>query len=88
MGRKLVAEDHLSDKDIASTVGIDPATLYRWKLDESFDKLVNDAVAGYLRTANLSGYALKRLSDREISPSSRTRIVSRKSCDRFDFFRE
>jgi hypothetical protein len=56
---KLLAGDALFDRDIASTVGTAPSTLYGRKLDESFVKLVNDAVVGYSRTVIVAGYALK-----------------------------
>jgi hypothetical protein len=46
MAAQLVAEDELTDAEIAERVGIGPRALYRWKRDPTFiaevDKLVED----------------------------------------------
>jgi len=53
----LVAEDDLTDEQIANKVGIDRATLHRWKQDPNFKADVADAVEQYRQEILTQGIA-------------------------------
>ena len=75
----LVAEDLLTDHEIASECGISNRTLYRWKKREEFIARVNTMVQAYSARVLGSGIAsrvrrvetLKLLPDKMLSVSTR-----------------
>lgn len=57
MAAQLVADDRLTDREIAEQCGIDKATLERWKLQTSFKTRVQAIVAEYAKRALKHGIA-------------------------------
>jgi hypothetical protein len=59
MAAQLVADDRLTDREIAKRCGIAPATLERWKLQPTFKARVQAIVEAYARRALKHGIARK-----------------------------
>jgi hypothetical protein len=55
----LVADDHLTDEDIAANVGISSKQLVRWKKQPEFAAKVDELVAEFDRTVRLRGIAVR-----------------------------
>ena len=69
LAAELVAEDELTDAEIAERVGIGPRTLYRWKRDPVFVAEVEKRVEEFGRVVRSRGIArlerrIKALNDR------------------------
>ena len=56
---QLVADDHLTDEDIAANVGISSKQLVRWKKQPEFAAKVDELVAEFDRTVRLRGIAVR-----------------------------
>src|SRR5260370_35713047 len=57
MAAQLVADDRLTDREIAEQCGIDKATLERWKLQAAFKARVQAIVEAYTKRALKHGIA-------------------------------
>jgi hypothetical protein len=57
MAAQLVADDRLTDREIAEQCGIDKATLERWKLQPTFSARVQAIIGAYAKRALKHGIA-------------------------------